>query len=478
MIYFTDWRLDATGDIIARQYDNQSRTITITGALPEGWTWELLVRAGDAYDEWPMTAQDGGIGCTLTAEMLAVSGYYTLQLRGKQGEMVRHTNTIRVFVPESLSGDAQWPELPTAFSDAVDRAEDAADRAENAATHGPKISDTNTWMLWDADEGDYIDTMVDASGAPGPDGKPGKDGITPTIGDNGNWFIGATDTGKPSKGEDGKDGTNGSNGADGYSPTVSVNKSGKITTITVVDKHGETISTVEDGKDGTTPDIKIGTVTTLPAGSQATAEMTGTATEPTLNLGIPKGDKGDSGSGSDVSLGLTSATVGQIVKIAAVDDNGVPTAWEPTNINWTFAGSVTSESAGDSVEITGLDAKHVMVSLWAACDDSNNKTYSITFNDTVRFVQQSSLPHSGEKHFWAIQFNLFSSGADSYIQLVVRGGESNASNKSNDVVSTFYNTTASGTAWAKVPFAAITSIKFACANGTLSKDSTMSVWYK
>lgn len=165
MIYFADWRLDATGDIIARQYDNQSRTITISGALPEGWTWELLVRAGnDAYDEWPMAAQDGGISCTLTAEMLAVSGYYTLQLRGKQGEAVRHTNTIRVFIPESLSGDAQWPELPTAFSDAVDRAEDAADRAEAAAVRQPMISDAKTWLVWDADKGEYVDTGVSAGG--------------------------------------------------------------------------------------------------------------------------------------------------------------------------------------------------------------------------------------------------------------------------------------------------------------------------
>ena len=167
MIYFTDWRLDATGDIIARQYDNQSRTIAITGALPEGWTWELLMRAGDAYDEWPMAAQDGGIGCTLTAEMLAVSGYYTLQLRGKQGEVVRHTNTIRVFIPESLSGDAQWPELPTAFSDAVAQAEDAADRAEAAAVHQPVISDVKTWLVWDADKGEYVDTGVSAGAESG-----------------------------------------------------------------------------------------------------------------------------------------------------------------------------------------------------------------------------------------------------------------------------------------------------------------------
>ena len=33
--------------------------------------------------------------------------------------------------------------------------------------------------------------------------KDGKDGITPYIGDNGNWFIGSTDTGVPAKGKDG-----------------------------------------------------------------------------------------------------------------------------------------------------------------------------------------------------------------------------------------------------------------------------------
>ena len=32
----------------------------------------------------------------------------------------------------------------------------------------------------------------------------GADGITPTIGNNGNWYLGSTDTGKPSRGKDGK----------------------------------------------------------------------------------------------------------------------------------------------------------------------------------------------------------------------------------------------------------------------------------
>lgn len=52
-------------------------------------------------------------------------------------------------------------------------------------------------------------------------GAPGADGITPTIGDNGNWYLGTTDTGLPSRGAAGapgaagKDGTNGTNGKDG-----------------------------------------------------------------------------------------------------------------------------------------------------------------------------------------------------------------------------------------------------------------------
>ena len=37
-------------------------------------------------------------------------------------------------------------------------------------------------------------------------------GITPAIGDNGNWYIGSTDTGKPSRGEKGDPGAAGAPG--------------------------------------------------------------------------------------------------------------------------------------------------------------------------------------------------------------------------------------------------------------------------
>ena len=41
--------------------------------------------------------------------------------------------------------------------------------------------------------------------------------------------------------------------------------------------------------------VSVGTTTTLPAGSNATVTNSGTGTDPILNFGIPKGDKGDTG---------------------------------------------------------------------------------------------------------------------------------------------------------------------------------------
>lgn len=106
-----------------------------------------------------------------------------------------------------------------------------------------------------------------APGRDGVDGQPGKDGtdgITPTIGDNGNWFLGATDTGKPSRGATGDTGPTGPQGIQG-----------------------------EQG----------------PAG--------------------PQGPAGKDGAGMDI----TGATVGQIAKISAVDENGKPTAWVPVDMS-------------------------------------------------------------------------------------------------------------------------------------------------
>ena len=201
----------------------------------------------------------------------------------------------------------------------------------------PTIGKNGNWYLGSTDTGKPsrgADGTPGATGAPGKDGAPGadgKDGITPTIGKNGNWYLGSTDTGKPSRGAagtpgaagaSGKDGSPGADGKDGITPAIGENGNWYL---------GNTdTGKPSRGENGAVPDIQIGTVTTLPAGSNATASMGGTAENPLLNLGIPRGADGQGGGsgGTDISLGLTSATVGQTIKVKAVDTDGKPTAWE------------------------------------------------------------------------------------------------------------------------------------------------------
>ena len=201
----------------------------------------------------------------------------------------------------------------------------------------PTIGKNGNWYLGSTDTGKPsrgADGTPGATGAPGKDGAPGadgKDGITPTIGKNGNWYLGSTDTGKPSRGAGGtpgatgapgKDGAPGADGKDGITPAIGENGNWYL--------GSSDTGKPSRGADGVVPDIQIGTVTTLPAGSDATASMGGTAENPLLNLGIPRGADGQGGGsgGTDISLGLTSATVGQTIKVKAVDTDGKPTAWE------------------------------------------------------------------------------------------------------------------------------------------------------
>lgn len=55
---------------------------------------------------------------------------------------------------------------------------------------------TSNFQIRNGSKGNKGDT-----GEKGDKGEPGIDGITPTIGDNGNWYLGDNDTGKPSRGE-------------------------------------------------------------------------------------------------------------------------------------------------------------------------------------------------------------------------------------------------------------------------------------
>lgn len=77
------------------------------------------------------------------------------------------------------------------------------------------LQDATDKALAQAKASGEFDGATGPAGAPGKDGTSGADGVTPHIGDNGNWYIGSTDTGKPSRGEKGDIGEKGEKGDTG-----------------------------------------------------------------------------------------------------------------------------------------------------------------------------------------------------------------------------------------------------------------------
>lgn len=154
MIQFANWTISALcGEVIARQYDNLSRTLTVMGDLPAGWDWAMLVECRGNFNIITLSPVEGGVGATLTDDMLALSGYYTMQLRGMQGDVVRHTNQIQVFIPDSLSGDAQWPDVPSEFTQVEQTIIDINNNP-------PKPGVNGFWMIYNPETGEYEESDI------------------------------------------------------------------------------------------------------------------------------------------------------------------------------------------------------------------------------------------------------------------------------------------------------------------------------
>lgn len=165
MIQFKNWQLEWDGAPVAMQFDNDSVRLEIVGEMPAGYDWELLMREPEGgMDILPLEEQPGGVGVLLKRENLPKWGTYALQLRGTlqaDGTTQRHSTVAEVLVPESLSGDTAWPEIPAAF-----RQLEA--RLKELAVHPPKPGSEGYWQLWDAEEGTYHDSNLPVgTGGPG-----------------------------------------------------------------------------------------------------------------------------------------------------------------------------------------------------------------------------------------------------------------------------------------------------------------------
>lgn len=255
---FENWVI--SGCVKFRMLDNKTSSFEVAGNIPDGWNWQLLYTCNDNLNIVDMVQSDSTLSVLFTKEMLPLEGAYHFQLKATKGELIKHTNIVKSYVNKSLSGDVQWPVVPSEFTDIenavkgyAESAKESAEKAENAAVHSPIIGSNGNWWVWNFDTSEYIDTGVSASGGGGSDRSLGISDAS--VGD-----IALVD---------------------------------EVSNIGVPTKWKSSKNFVSS-VNGETGDVQI--------------------------------------SGGDISLGLTSATVGDIIKVAAVDADGKPTAWEAAEL--------------------------------------------------------------------------------------------------------------------------------------------------
>lgn len=240
---------------LGKQGENQAVRVTLPNIRAGSGSILLLhQRAADQQPyPVPVVEADGGIIWTVSSTDTAYPGrgQAELQWLGADGAVIKsvtyQTNIIRALtapgaVPDeplkpftqAVAKDAQAAKnAATNATEAARSAEASAGQAglsaDNAAKSLKKLEDgiaSGDFRGEKGDKGDKGDPGSEADPAavqkivddylkanPPQAGSDGKDGITPTIGENGNWYLGDTDTGKPSRGAAGAKGDPGSDAA-------------------------------------------------------------------------------------------------------------------------------------------------------------------------------------------------------------------------------------------------------------------------
>lgn len=162
---------------------------------------------------------------------------------------------------------SQFEKYMQALNDGLNKVEESLVEMDSATSSVNDLVDEINQKL---ENGDFI-------GPEGPQGVPGNDG-TDGVG------ITTITSGQSSVEEDKT-----------VTP-VTVNKTdGTQQTFEVSAENGIDGTNGTDGTDGVTPNLQIGTVTTLEPNEQATVTRTGTDEQPIFNFGIPQGIQGEQG---------------------------------------------------------------------------------------------------------------------------------------------------------------------------------------
>lgn len=141
-----------------------------------------------------------------------------------------------------------------------------------------------------------------------------------------------------------------------------------ISPVTIQLPKGKDGDPGDPGKDGVTPNLLIGSVSTLPEGSQASAEITGTKENPVIHIGIPTGATGKPGKDAPVYYGDCPTAANVQAKVATTS---------ATNITFgailyakfaydNIAANPTLSAGGMRAPIVGTDLNPIAPSLLTA----------------------------------------------------------------------------------------------------------------
>ena len=243
------------------------------------------------------------------------------------------------------------------------------------ANVGDSYVDVENWHYYVKAENEW----VDKGSFKGADGANGTNGITPHIGDNGNWYIGETDTGVAAAGQD------------GVTPTVEINAQGYwVINNVVTDVKAQGV----DGNDGRSV---VSITKTNTEGLVDTYTITYSSGEPTT-FTVTNGANGTNGqNGADGYSFLTGS--GEPTTQGNNGDTYLDTAtynlYKKANDAWTLVGNIQG-AAGNTPAITinaqgywtvdgvATSVKAVPVSITQIEKTATNgliDTYTITYSD-------------------------------------------------------------------------------------------------
>ena len=157
MLYMEDWMV-RTPDHYSLGFagDHLAACIELSAPLPEGWDLKVDVEREGKQNVIQLQREGDLFSARLTAEMLGEDGYYFLQIRGTNGDVVRHSNVFLAMVYHSINAAEEFPPvLPSEFQQ-MER------RLTALNQHPPKAGD-GVGLVWNVDKEAYEPTDIPVS---------------------------------------------------------------------------------------------------------------------------------------------------------------------------------------------------------------------------------------------------------------------------------------------------------------------------